>query len=147
MSTKIKDDKMNPEVKALWLAALRSGDYTQGTGRLHTRYADDSTTDEFCCLGVLCDLAVKDGVVIDVVVNEPHSYSVGTFVSYDSQSSLLPPAVQGWAGLSSEDPVVEYDDWESSDDETHRDSNSLSGLNDDMGWTLGAIADAIEANL
>lgn len=41
---------MNPEIKAKWLEALRSGNYKQGTGRL--RKADNS----YCCLGVLCDV-------------------------------------------------------------------------------------------
>jgi hypothetical protein len=46
------------EVMDLWIAALRSGEYTQTTGKLkrtHTGY------EGFCCLGVLCDLARKDG--------------------------------------------------------------------------------------
>lgn len=40
---------MKEEVKEKWLHALRSGNYKQGVGRLRT-------DDEFCCLGVLCDL-------------------------------------------------------------------------------------------
>lgn len=53
--------KLKPEIKARWLAALRSGHYQQGYGRLRTRYTDDRP-DEFCCLGVLTDLAVGEGV-------------------------------------------------------------------------------------
>lgn len=41
---------MNPEVKEKWTAALDSGEFTQGTGRLQTLKGD------FCCLGVLCEL-------------------------------------------------------------------------------------------
>jgi hypothetical protein len=41
--------KMNPEVKARWVAALRSGEYLQGTSTLRIG-------DQFCCLGVLCDI-------------------------------------------------------------------------------------------
>lgn len=37
-----------------WLAALRSGEYRQAPGALQ---ANDASG--FCCLGVLCDLAVK----------------------------------------------------------------------------------------
>lgn len=37
-----------------WLAALRSGDYAQGTKRLRTETG-------FCCLGVACDIAAKAG--------------------------------------------------------------------------------------
>jgi hypothetical protein len=40
---------MNPEVKAAWIAALRSGKYKQGRQALRVG-------DFFCCLGVLCDV-------------------------------------------------------------------------------------------
>lgn len=40
---------MNPEYKAKWLEALRSGKYEQTQGRLR----DD---DGMCCLGVLCNV-------------------------------------------------------------------------------------------
>jgi hypothetical protein len=46
--------KMNPEVKARWVAALRSGEYKQGAGQLRT------AQQAFCCLGVLCDLYAKE---------------------------------------------------------------------------------------
>lgn len=36
--------------KAEWVAALRSGEYAQGTGLLR------DFDNRFCCLGVLCDL-------------------------------------------------------------------------------------------
>lgn len=48
----------NQEVKAKWIAALRSGDYMQGTGELK------SQDGRFCCLGVLEDIEPsvrKDG--------------------------------------------------------------------------------------
>ena len=41
---------MNPEIKAKWLEALRSGRYTQAKEQLHIK------DDGFCCLGVLCDV-------------------------------------------------------------------------------------------
>jgi hypothetical protein len=41
---------MSPELKAKWLAALRSQKYQQGNGTLHRG-------NTFCCLGVLCDVA------------------------------------------------------------------------------------------
>jgi hypothetical protein len=46
------------QVQKLWLSALRSGEYKQTNGMLK-REIDKSP--EFCCLGVLCDLAAKDG--------------------------------------------------------------------------------------
>lgn len=42
------------EVQKLWIDALRSGKYIQGKGYLKKE-------NKFCCLGVLCDLAAKDG--------------------------------------------------------------------------------------
>ena len=45
----------SPEkVYDLWIAALESGEYKQAKGKL-------KTYEGFCCLGVLCDLAIKDG--------------------------------------------------------------------------------------
>lgn len=55
-TVKVKQPKFRtPEqVYALWLKALRSGKYKQ------TR-SDLKNSEGFCCLGVLCDLAAKDG--------------------------------------------------------------------------------------
>jgi hypothetical protein len=41
---------MKAELKAQWVAALRSGDYKQGRYRLQE-------ADGFCCMGVLCVVA------------------------------------------------------------------------------------------
>jgi len=46
---------MNP-IAEKWVAALRSGKYKQGRRQLRSG-------DSYCCLGVLCDLAVKEGVI------------------------------------------------------------------------------------
>lgn len=45
---------MNPEIKAKWVEALRSGKYQQGRMAL-------KNGDNFCCLGVLCDLYDSSG--------------------------------------------------------------------------------------
>ena len=47
---------MNPKVKKLWLKALRSGKYEQGYGYLRNEGL-------YCCLGVLTDIAIKEGVI------------------------------------------------------------------------------------
>lgn len=52
--------KMRPEVARMWVDALRSGDYKQGKHRL-TTVTDDGV--EHCCLGVLCEIAVQEGVI------------------------------------------------------------------------------------
>lgn len=49
------DVKLDPEVKRLWLEALRSGHYQQGREVLRT------SDGRYCCYGVATDLAVKAG--------------------------------------------------------------------------------------
>jgi hypothetical protein len=48
---------MKHEVKQKWCAALRSGEYRQGKGRLKRK---ERGVEEFCCLGVLCDIYSKE---------------------------------------------------------------------------------------
>lgn len=40
---------MDIQLKAKWIAALRSGEFKQAQGELH-----DARNDSYCCLGVLC---------------------------------------------------------------------------------------------
>lgn len=101
---------MNPVVKARWLTALRSGEYQQGRELLAQRDADNRWS--YCCLGVLCELAVADGVV------EPTGCSCGsTDDSHDDNvdphrryyggfDTVLPPAVVRWADLPTDNPIV-----------------------------------------
>ena len=102
---------MKPEIKDKWLAALRSGEYLQGAHRLKRTDADGQTA--YCCLGVLCDLAVKEGVIpepvnIDLINDNPvWSYGItGEGDDRDSSWTTLPDSVQEWAGLHENDPVV-----------------------------------------
>lgn len=44
------------EVIEHWIKALRSGEYKQAQNKLK-----NTQKNSFCCLGVLCDLAAKDG--------------------------------------------------------------------------------------
>jgi hypothetical protein len=44
---------MNVEMKQKWVAALRSGNYKQGEGRLR------DSRNCYCCLGVLCDISKR----------------------------------------------------------------------------------------
>jgi hypothetical protein len=50
----IATEKMDQEVKAKWVEALRSGKYAQSFNLLQDGHGH-------CCLGVLCDLVDKDG--------------------------------------------------------------------------------------
>ena len=81
---------MNKEIKKLWVTALRSGEYKQGTK--HLRTANQHGT-RYCCLGVLSDLAVKAKAC---TVKE----------AFTSPLELLTPSVMKWAGLKTENPKI-----------------------------------------
>lgn len=129
--------KMNPEVKALWVTALRSGEYEQGKGLLHE---ESPGIHRYCCLGVLCDLAVAEGKVTTAQgwLNYDLDGAVRT-VSYDYGSNrdngVLPSEVMEWAGLNNSvgllDEHIDY-------------HQSLVSLNDAAGYTFNRIADVIE---
>lgn len=116
------DEKLNPEVKARWVAALRSGEYTQGKGML--READNC----MCCLGVLCDLYDKDGW--------------GKL--FNGFSGSPPMEVREWAGF----PVAPYeDDSRPTPDVTIAGRVEALYTHNDQGATFAEIADAIEQQL
>jgi hypothetical protein len=77
--------KIDPKVKEAWLAALESGEYVKGKFALKsTPFAGDDPDDvNFCCLGVLCEVAKKQGVITE----------------YKAKSSYPPTEVSEWAGI------------------------------------------------
>ena len=116
---------MKKEIAKIWVAALRSGKYKQGTSYLRKG-------DEFCCLGVLCDLAIKADVIDEAI---PHpSGRQGIFCFDDGSTEMLPKTVQEWSGLNSDDGAIAA---------VHHD---LASFNDD-GKPFSEIADIIEANV
>jgi hypothetical protein len=46
---------MKKALKAKWVAALRSGKFTQGTGEMRSTNSDGGYS--YCCLGVLCAIS------------------------------------------------------------------------------------------
>lgn len=118
---------MKPEIKAAWVAALRSGEYEQGRHRLHTK---GQVKDTFCCLGVLCDLAVKAGLPVPVVQQED-SAEGAQVVAYDLCTEMPPSQVLRWAEGDSTALSVGTD------------SATLANLND-TGSTFAEIAEIIE---
>ena len=80
---------MKKEIADKWVAALRSGEYKQTRGIL----ANYNRT-EHCCLGVLCELAIEDGVGLQVLRPDGASYT-----SFDGEDSHLPQCVDDWADL------------------------------------------------
>jgi hypothetical protein len=77
---------MIKEIADRWVEALRSGNYPQGRWELHT---DD---DRYCCLGVLCELAVRD-----MVISPPVKMSFRHW--YAGETKVPPPVVWQWAGM------------------------------------------------
>jgi len=85
---------MNNNAKK-WLRALRSGEYKQEAGGLHS--IDQEGTSTFCCLGVACDLYLLE--VGDLTKRRlPRGQ-----VAYGEEYSYLPQQVAEWLGLWSYD--------------------------------------------
>lgn len=123
----------NRENVKKWVDALRSGKYAQGMGYLNK-------DGKFCCLGVACDLAYKDGVD----VQRDQRVSDGAY-TYGGQHGYPPTTVTEWLGLETVAAAT------SLDDEQDIVINTPDGgyirateANDDDGWAFDQIADAIE---
>ena len=106
-------NKMIPRVKALWLAALRSGNFNQARGRMRvskrstpgTRAdAQVTTGTAHCCLGVLTEVAILDG-------------ALQRFKTSSNSNSMPCMIVRKWAGL----------DKKTADDLASRNDQSLEG--------------------
>jgi hypothetical protein len=116
---------MNPEVRTLWLKALRSGEYKQTQSWLEKDGG-------FCCLGVLCKLAQAEGIV-------SRTYDERGVIRYGDTSGYLPLEVIKWAGLDRNDPYCEFT---TVGGDVH--NGWLTALNDDWGLPFEQIANAIE---
>lgn len=86
---------LKSDVRKQWVDALRSGEYKQGAGLLRRDPSKLSPEPRYCCLGVLCDLAVQAGIV------QAKTRNGTTYYGDDRGKSAtqLPPTVQAWAGL------------------------------------------------
>lgn len=120
---------VNVDVVNQWADALESGRYRQGRSYLRDE------NDCFCCLGVLCELAVQAGVI-----TEPEWRTCvgvgGCYYYYGEDSSALPPPVQEWAGLVCDPDFTVLVDGRKVD-------TTAIGLNDRLGWTFPQIASVI----
>lgn len=137
---------LKPEIKAQWLTALRSGEYAQGQGKL-TTIGQEGRRD--CCLGVLCDLAVKAGLPVIV------TRDLG-IVAYDGCEGLVPPSVWTWStGIEAESSINEFDfnikvhnpDYDPENAYTTPEVSSTLSEQNDAGDDFDVIAGYIEAQL
>lgn len=106
-----------------WVKALRSGKFKRTEGRLRIG-------DMFCCLGVACEIAKKDGVRLSVKKFVP--VGGGECFAYGGQHNYLPSAVRRWLGLADQSGSFAGDE------------DSLAAHNDD-GESFAAIARLIES--
>ena len=104
--TPIVTSRLDPEVKAKWLAALRSGRWPQTTGNLRILVEDpDYPPVGLCCLGVLCEVAIESGFPLDRDESTPNAGYCATNSSSEQQdyrTTELPSSVAEWAGLGTE---------------------------------------------
>lgn len=135
---------MNDNAKK-WLEALRSDEYSQGMSYLC--YEDRYSCKEFhCCLGVACELYMKENPkAIQKVYTHDQAHVDGSIskdavvnlfkTSTETRSGSLPDIVAMWLGLkdSAGTPV------------TGSNYASLTTLND-TGSTFKEIADTLEKN-
>ena len=117
---------LNPVAKK-WVEALRSGKYKQGFGQLKNRQ------NEYCCLGVLCDLAEKEGMDFgeEWVSDGHYGWRAGLKVG------LIPASVKEWVGL--ENSTSSYLE------DTHNHTGSSLAAANDARRTFSEIADIIES--
>jgi hypothetical protein len=86
---------MKKKIAKLWAKALRSGKYKQIKGQLANK-------DGYCCLGVLCELAIENGVKVS-------RKKVGKTILFDGQKDVLPKSVMKWAGIKSSTGIFHFE--------------------------------------
>lgn len=128
---------MKQDIKDQWVNALESDEYTQGFGELRT------TAFGYCCLGVLCDLAVKAGVAQWAELG-PSGWAVipigKTLQDTDNSglgTSIVPEFLREWSGLESGNPWIKFGD----------ELLSLGHINDNKNKTFPEIAEIIREQL
>lgn len=117
------DSKLTKEqVKIIkeWIAALRSGKYEQGRGKLKDHASGKVC---HCCLGVLCELAAEHGTIGPATL-------LNDIYFFENHSGNLPNKVRDWAGLSLKLGFLQ----------------ELMDMND-SGKSFAVIADFIEVHL
>lgn len=143
-------NRMNPVAKALWLEALRSGDYLQAKGVLKgERYHYKDEYDEgtkflgHCCLGVLSEVAPPE---CGEFQTEEHDSRAWTFCQPDGylESGVLPQTVRDWSGMHHPVGAVIVGTISPGGDYHSDFEVVLADLNDSGGFTFEQIADIVE---
>lgn len=135
--------KMNPVVKDKWIERLESDEIPQTFGALQ-RVEDlyeGPNKDEldapkgFCCLGVLCEIAVEEGIIPAPDLT-PAGYREDFAVAYEGAVSYLPLVVAEWAGIDTNGKYF-----------TNEGNKYWLAADNDSGKTFPEIAQIIKENL
>lgn len=141
--------KMRGEVLDEVVRRLRSGEYKQGQSALR-RVGENDGPDTYCCLGVMCEVAVEQGVI----TNDGAQWRIGgTSYSYrdgkEISTSYLPNAVIEWAGMVSD--MEKNPSWGEYHYEQRgswgEDEDQCLAVMNDRGMPFPEIADWMEANV
>lgn len=138
-------NKLRPEVKEEWVRRLRSGEYDQGTTYLKKTFKSTGVT-KYCCLGVLCEMAVERGATTEFF--DPTQSSATLFGGSEGGSrTWTPNHVVTWAFGAPQPTSNEAFQWKVeytwSTVGEYPDETSLGALND-HNVPFDVIADLIE---
>lgn len=131
-------NKMNPQVKEKWIAALRSGKYEQGSEKLRSSQG-------YCCLGVLCDLySQEQNVDWEFRGLDENTHQTTDYWYFEGESEFLPQSVKEWAGLPVPNPTVRVDVTEDESEDDWFYNDEIADLND-SGYSFSELSNIIQA--
>lgn len=145
---------INQDHLALFLAALRSDRFKQGTG--HLTQNPGTPEEENCCLGVGCIVGMENGLKLEHWDGDGLRYYLadgtepdadGTFSTEDFHNAeALPQLAYEWYGFPDADPdiLIPLDDNGNYNTNGTMERVTASTANDDKGLTFAEIADGFE---
>lgn len=137
-------ERLPEEVKSKWVAALRSGEWQQGTGELNDGFGG------FCCLGVLAEVlepgVTKEGGQLHdmCTLHEVHSDEYGYETSFVKRHKLRALFT---ANLELKAMADKHRSKEANEVADASIDTSLMCLNDDGRFSFKKLADLIEEYL
>lgn len=124
---------INRDRIGLWVKALRSGEFVQGSGTLENEGidAEGNPVKELCCLGVACRVAMRNGLNLPITTS-PNSHL--TFFGENRATGFLPDEVQEWYGFDNDNPWIG----------TGQNLVRAVDANDGRGFSFNTIATLVE---
>ena len=118
--------------------ALRSGEFEQG-------YSYLKMGNRYCCLGVACEIAIRNGV-------ELHTATLDGVTAFNSRKVDLPAKVSAWFNLEDSDPTLKVPPALYERRRTERlpvpmsaaSTTTAIALNDTFNFSFAEIADCFE---